>query len=325
MIKKVMKILQISFVLIIAVSIFTCCNNNVTNIKQEFNSLPDSIFPKHILETQDFMISAKNDTSIKCKLGTEIIFDKNSFSFLDGTLCYDNIILEVTECYNPSDIIFNNLSTQTEKGLLSTNGMINIQATCKGNKLVISKGKTFKIIFPKNNEYDTLMKLYKGIRNDNYISWFDKPIDFLKNVDKDQSVFNNITDDITAKPKFQSDLERYLFETSDLCWLNCDKKLEGIGNTIYTLNIDTEYIPNLRIIFPKLKAAAYPRLENNDFVFYNIPIGEPAIMIGFYKINDKIFSYKKEFNIAQNGSDRAIFKQTSLNELTESIENIRWQ
>ncbi len=318
------KISQISYSIIVAVFIFTCCNNRVTHIKQEFNNLPDSIFSMQILE-QNFMISTKNDTSIKCKLGTEIIFDKNSFSFLDGTQCNDSVILKVIECYNPSDIIFNNLSTQTENGLLSSTGMINIRATNNGKELVITKGKRYKIIFKSDGEIDQMMNLYKGINSHNYFSWNDDPIGDICSDSIIDKIEDEITDEIGRKVQYRNVLDKYLFKTDELSWLNCDKKLEGIGNTIFTLNIDTEYVPNVRIIFPKLKAAAYPRIENNDFVFYNIPIGEPAIMIGFYKINDKIFSCKKEFNIAQNGSDSAIFKQTSLNELTESIENIKWQ
>ena len=318
------KITQIIYILLIGILV-SCENSTEQKLKENTTAEIFSYFEK---KPEFFTFSPDSFFTVIGKEGTEISIMPECLVHQDGSLPTGEITLELKECYSASDIIFNNLTTQTQNGLLETGGMIYLQAKADGKVLKVKEGKSIEIKFPKKGKMKKGMHLFKGKKNENYIFWDETPI-------SNEAEITIVTDTIMNSEWNSSDtiydendsarLNYYLFNTPITWWLNCDKRLEGDDKTVLTVNIDTSIIPNIRILFPNLKVAAFPLYENGKLIFYNIPKGESATIIGFYKTEDKHYIYKKEITVTTNIKETAIFREVSLEELKAEVEAIKWK
>lgn len=275
---------------------------------QYFSALPD---------VQTIVIGVK---------GTQVKIPRECFIYEDGNPVRDSIIITLKECYTPSDIIWNNLSTQTEHELLETGGMIYLDAHAGNKKLKIKEDKNIEIGFPRKKGAKEDMKLYEGDFKNGYINWNRIISDTIA---KSPLPFDTIyeTDGPSKREGvvYQQELDYYLFNTSMVgSWMNCDKMLEGEDKTILALNIDTTIIPNFRLVFTDMKRAAFPLHENGKMMFYNIPTGQSATLLGFYKEKEKYYMCKKDLTIARDMEETAQFKEVSSDKLKAEIESIKW-
>jgi hypothetical protein len=295
--------------------ILLSCGNSTKKIE---NDTTESILKSYAKKSQFFSINSDSSFSIVAKEGTKIIISSNSFVFEDGTFPKGKIDFELKECYSPSDIVFNNLSTQMVNDLLETGGMIFLEAKIENRILKLKTDKTIGIGFPMKDTAK-IMNLYSASLQGKYMKW-DNVIDSIEQPGTYDTVYSEGENIIT----YQKELNYYLFNSSQMGWLNCDKVLEGSDKTILTLNIDTTIIPNVRLIFSDLNSASFPLFDNGHMTFYNIPMGEKATLIGFYKVDEKTFVYKKSIIINSNMVETAVFKEVSLADLKREVDDIKW-
>ncbi len=91
------------------------------------------------LNFQNFKINTAKDTIIRGEKGTVLFISKASF---EGTPANATIDFRLKEAYSFSDIISENLSTQSGNKLLQTGGMIYVDAKYKGVDLNINSSAT---------------------------------------------------------------------------------------------------------------------------------------------------------------------------------------
>ncbi|MGQ0829108.1 MAG: hypothetical protein ACT4ON_12025 [Bacteroidota bacterium] len=309
----------IQFILLsITMMIITSCGNG-NKVRQ---NLTKDIIDKYQKNPQVYYYMPDSAFSVIGKEGTRISILANSFLFEDGTSPKEKIEITLKECYSPSDIVFNNLSTQMNDCLLQTGGMIFFEAKSEKKVLKLKEGKSIEIGFPVKNEYETGMQLYKGSFDKGYLKWDEvivtdvkrkkivKPLD----VENSPSSFSSEEDS----------LKYYLFDSQTSGWLNCDKKLEGQDKTILTVITDSSITPNIRLVFNDLRVAAFPIKENGNLIFYNIPLGKKASLIGFYKENEKIFMYRKDIVVVTNAKENALFNESSIEQLKAEADKMQW-
>ena len=156
---------KILLLLIIVCIAIIACKSNKENFVSKYlstNNLPQ----------QSFVINTKKDTTIKTQQGIVVKIDAGSIEAVSST-----ITLQIKEALSLEDILQAGLTTQTGKGILSSEGMFNI---CTKEESTIKK--TLQIELP-TDAIDENMQLYKGVEKDGKIVWQEpktlqpKPID----------------------------------------------------------------------------------------------------------------------------------------------------
>jgi hypothetical protein len=147
------------------------------------------VYAEIALPFQVFKINVNRDTTIIGTQGTRIFIPKAAF---EGILPNTVIDFNLKEAYRFSDMMRENLSTNSNLGLLQTGGMFYSEASYKGTALQLRKN--LKVTFPKDGTDRSKMQLFAGepdFENNNQIAW--KPMSEAKdNANKDElTVFFN--------------------------------------------------------------------------------------------------------------------------------------
>ena len=131
------------------------------------------------VEKDTFLISPNSDTLIFGKSGTAIFFPAGSF-YPEGDDTTAPVKIVLKEYYDMSDILMQDLSTESNGELLETGGMINIKAYSEGSEVNLKYGKEFIVHFPKNGSKADDMQLlsqgfYDSAPGDTSIRWEEEP------------------------------------------------------------------------------------------------------------------------------------------------------
>lgn len=114
-------------------------------------------------EKQKFTIDNSKDQTITCKEGTVIEIPKGAFE-------NKMIEIEISEHYQPLEILSENLTTVSDGKSLQTQGMIHIAAFENGKTVQSSKEITYK--FPKKDKVNDDYEFFSGVRNSDYeMNW----------------------------------------------------------------------------------------------------------------------------------------------------------
>jgi hypothetical protein len=140
------------------------------------NEKPETLladFKKELaLPSDSFVVGQGRDTLLIGTKGCVVFFEKESFSFLDGTLVKGNVKISLKECLSLADMIREGLSTSSDGQILETRGMVNVQAFADGKALKLKEGKKFIVHFPRDSsEKNKQMALFYGQKDSSNINW----------------------------------------------------------------------------------------------------------------------------------------------------------
>lgn len=112
---------------------------------------------------QKFEISADQEEMITAEQGTEIRFPANCLIREDGKAIQGPIQVEVIEAYKTSDLILQNLSTNSGDQVLETGGMVFIEAKDQdGAKLTIKEGANVEMSLSSEEALGAGMQIFEG-------------------------------------------------------------------------------------------------------------------------------------------------------------------
>lgn len=136
---------------------------NDSSIKELSFKVPndyDYILSELREKDQEFVISTKRDTTVEGILGTKIYFPSGCFNA-------EMVKIILTEVYSNEAVFLNELSTVTKGGdVLSTKGMVKINACSSKGKEEVVKGKSYKVYIPKKEgEYYNGDYMFDGERD----------------------------------------------------------------------------------------------------------------------------------------------------------------
>ena len=195
------------------------------------------------LNFQDFKINTAKDTIIRGEKGTVLFISKASF---EGAPANAIIDFRLKEAYSFSDIISENLSTQSGNKLLQTGGMIYVDAKYKGVDLTLKK--EMNVSFSSKESREEGMQLFRGERdskNNGNIDWLP-----LNKEGFEEEVILYKTPG-QSEPLMISDKEGYIqfkdiIDTVGSTKVFQDKKLK---NNIQTVNMDKMNKMQMAMIF----------------------------------------------------------------------------
>ncbi|MEN9610492.1 MAG: hypothetical protein RLZZ628_1306 [Bacteroidota bacterium] len=155
------------------VDIIVTFNDSKGASAQKYNNMLD-LYKDLSQKPQLFKINTSRDTLIKGEKGTMLFIPKSAFQNVpDGAI----VDFRLKEAYKFSDIIAENLNTQSGDKLLETGGMFYADARYNGQMLSLKRD--LKVTFPSAESKLKGMQLFKGDRDmaqNGKIDW--KPIDY---------------------------------------------------------------------------------------------------------------------------------------------------
>lgn len=280
-----------------------------------------------------FTINKDTLVTIKGEQGTLFRFSPDIFIHTDDSEVTEQITIELTECFAPSELIFNNLSTETTKEeLLATKGMVNIKAFSKGKELKVKEGKNYEVGFPlRNTQKEKDYRLFDGHYKEDTkcVKWEETALEFDDTKYGTMIYKDTIGVDLTGLAEsMKHSLEYYLFKSSNLGWLNCDKYISKDNNnaSYMIVNVDSFLKPVVNIMYKSFKTMSPGELiNNNQFRFSPLEIGSDVIIFGFSKVGDKIYLGQKEVVLSENLEINLEFKEVTLEELKTASEALEWE
>ncbi|HEY1044904.1 MAG TPA: hypothetical protein VGF79_00600, partial [Bacteroidia bacterium] len=125
-------------------------------------------------------INTNKDTILKLNKGTLIHLESYCFKDSSGNVVSGNVEFKAKECYSLSDMVHENLSTQSADGLLETGGMFYTVAFQNGKKLQLRPG--YELGLTPNYLVPERMDLYNGVINKQAdIVWTKDPLGKVPN------------------------------------------------------------------------------------------------------------------------------------------------
>ncbi|MCB0401217.1 MAG: hypothetical protein KDD41_03980 [Flavobacteriales bacterium] len=316
-----------SFVIIC--SLFSC--GEISNIDKDLTTKGDDVFNGLKNRPQVFRFSLDSSISFVGEKGTLIKLNEGCLLNIEGKAVKDSLILELTEFYSLSEIIFSKLSSQTSDNLLETSGMVLVSIRSKsGDEIKVNKKMGFEVGIVVNGDFSNDMRLYGGnMRADESVIWNDVIADLNDITSKKNDTIYSEDGGymISVDEEQRMELDYYIYSSHEFGWLNADKEIEYSGNSKGNLNIKSDVTHNVSysLIFTKLNAVSIPIEKEKDISkFYNLPIGEQATLIGLYKDGNQYYMCNEKIVVQDGMIIDPIFRKVTVENLKQEIDEIEW-
>ncbi|WP_052158286.1 energy transducer TonB [Lacinutrix jangbogonensis] len=117
------------------------------------------------------------------------------------------------------------------------------------------------------------------------------------------------------------DIERYVFESMRLGWINCDRFAKTTNKKVkYKLKIKDSEGTNVKMIFKSMSSILPSTKRNGNYEFGWVPKGEEVILIAIKYKDNKIYLGKQETNTT-TVSDLE-FKEVTIQELKGELQKL---
>ena len=166
----------------------SCKDEKQHEVEQDVTTeIPDLIadsgnrkaFTTDNLNMQIFTLDAEKDNTIKGEKGTELTIPKNTFTDAQGNVVTGNITVQLKEALSISDIVTGGLTTTSNGKILSSGGMLYINAKQGNADVFIGESKSIGVSMPTDN-FVPEMQIFTGDEDaDGNINWVE-PKDIIK-------------------------------------------------------------------------------------------------------------------------------------------------
>lgn len=130
--------------------------------------------------------------------------------------------------------------------------------------------------------------------------------------------------DSTFKTSDSDKINRYIFNTLKLGWINCDRFVyQNIPVTTYNLSVNVRGDISTFMIFEKSNSVLIGSLRSEKYVFNQVPKGERVIIGGILKLGDKTFISTKNTKISNIVEKLDNFEEVSLKDLNARLDMLK--
>ena len=239
------------------------------------------------------------------KQGTHIFIPSQSFEYENGTPVNGDIYFQLKEAYSKSEMIFNGLTTMSDRLLLESFGMIHLSATdLKGQEVKLKDDKRIKISFSEvtlsagpqlfnGNELGTRIN-WKLASKDTITLTSDViiPLEYGEDlvivtkisivggdtIFQSESMPEQLSD--SAAPSLFLNNDSLIFESSQLGWINCDRFLEVLEKTNLIASTKRIYNADAYLVFKNISSIMPVNLyHEGNLHFDNIPKDEEVTLL----------------------------------------------
>jgi hypothetical protein len=294
------KILKTILVSILVFLLGFSCNNK----REAKFTNPSSVLQS---DPQRFTINPCRDTTLIGTEGTEIIFQKNSFTTDEDSI---NIILQ--EFYSIPQMLFHNLSTTADGEIIETKGMCYINATTlSGDTLSLKENASYAINMPTTQEDG--YKLFYGEKKGDIINWEEGKEQGYGYIDMVYEDSVLIFSDTTIV------LYNEFLNVTKLGWINSDAFIFYNETEELIVNLKHGYENTcIYLVFKNRNTIIPPNKNKQQFLFKKIPTREEVILVGFGLKGDNLYYVMQDMVI--DGKEKEIDELTPIKK--EELEKI---
>ena len=286
--------------------------SNDENNYHQFLSSNISFFQQLELPVQQFTISPYQKNTITGKRGLKVHIEANAFVYMNGIPVFEPVDIELKEVYSKSEIVRENLNTISNGKVREWGAMVYFNATSNGENVTLQNGLPITIELPRSqNPCLKGMRIYNGQRiGSKQINWLENDYTSLHRI----GIVDKINPMLTMKMIKNSRsgkrlLGNYLFKTTRLGWINCNRGLD-LNEEKTTLKVveDTNALIDIKLVFKKKKIVIPLQKDNGHFSAFGVPVGEKAFLVGLGQINDELYMAVKEITINKDQKESLEFK-----------------
>ena len=119
--------------------------------------------------------------------------------------------------------------------------------------------------------------------------------------------------------------DRYLFASTQLGWLNCDRVWHATGNPTTDLTATTDANPttSVYLLFREAKALVAGQVDEGGYAFRGVPANKRAVLIGIRYHNGTPFLALRETTTGHRTTEPLAFRETTLEELERVLAKLK--
>lgn len=140
-----------------------------------------------------------------------------------------------------------------------------------------------------------------------------------------EKVNNSIIDKKIEMGYVDVDVSRYVVQTSDLGWINCDRFLKLADEEkmdLHFAHADREEGLDYYLIFKDIKSIIRPRIVNGEIVFNNVPKGRDVKLVSLEVKNDQCYLAAQDIKLSEGVKIDLQYQKSSLAEVRNTLESI---
>ena len=99
--------------------------------------------------------------------------------------------------------------------------------------------------------------------------------------------------------------DKYLLETTELGWINCDRFYEVEEKAPLMVDVDTTYHPSVRLVFRDINSVmqGWYNPETAQYEFQGLPVGQRATLVAYSIVDGKAYFDLKEVTISKRDGE----------------------
>ena len=208
---------------------------------------------------------------------------------------------------------------------VNEDGSINNTTVTKGINLLLNQAAILAI--------NQMPNWKAGKQNGKYVKVsYTLPIRFYNTPNKTQystddsqytEVFDQAINDGNIKEIEMSDIGRYLFSSSKLGWINCDRFYEDDRPKVnYFVDIKKSKHIDIKVVFNNINSILTGSIKNNKYCFDNVPEGQKVTLVALKYDNDQYYLAIKQTQIESNGESELTFEPVTIDRLKTEMQKL---
>lgn len=306
-----MKQLTPLLIILLIFSFYTC-----QNIKDKS---ADSLL-LNLTSIQTYKINTNERSTINGIEGTTLLFEPNSFVEENGNIYSGTAIIHLKEFRTLSSIFLEGLTTTSNGKMLETQGMLFLSITKPDStKLILKQNTTYNVCFQLQKE-QAGYELFYGEKKEKGINWQpaqNGSLGNLYNLPKAKFIWQ----DSSVTGYFNFSIDRLVFSSSKLGWINCDRFVKNQDLTSLYLKGTFRNNITARLIFYNYKSILPSTFDDGKIAFENFPINERVHLIIYSYDKNYVYLFEKE--MITNNEDVFIEVQMSKTSPKDFLQKIR--
>lgn len=141
---------------------------------------------------------------------------------------------------------------------------------------------------------------------------------------KYQREFESSMDSTKLQSASMSDLSQYLFRTSQLGWINCDRFIGSPKPRInYFVEVEKNAKVDVKLVFKSIRSILTGQLVDGKYQFLNVPEGEPVTLVALKYEKGQYYLDVRDAEVSNAGGPAFDFEPVTMDQLKKQMKRIR--
>ena len=279
------------------------------------NQLKSSAKLKHKSDRSCYTFKNSDGITAQLSSGNSVFFKANSFdAFLSSEI---NVCIE--EYISKVDFVKYGVTAQGNKGMLESQGMFNLKATCKGVEVNLKRGVVYELKIKGGNDLKPFYAFFGNEKGGN-LNW-SKQSDkkFKMSTIQETIISEEFVEDEDREyglEYWESEVTSLSGSFSKLGWINCDRFYTEEEKITMNFKIESDKPVHVYIVFHDINSVmpAY-KIMNGAYTISGIPVGKNISIVALNNDNKSGTGELGFFKTSSNNNQKINFK-------TERISNV---